>query len=536
LLLCFQGALQCKYAFATVSVFMIKVLLINSNRFKHPWPVIPFGLCCIATALETQGGHNVYFLDLCFSSNCAEDIQKAVREFVPDVIGISIRNIDDVGGYNCHFLLEDVKTDVIDYCKTEFSGPIVIGGPSVGISGREMLEYFDLEYGVRGDGESVMLEFVKRIENRLPLEGLEGLIIRRGKTIIQDNEPFRVQELDSLPFPKPLRYLNLDLYHRFGSPLQIQTKRGCAFRCYYCTYNKIEGTHYRLRNPRLIADEIETLINETGINHVEFVDSTFNMPLFHAKEVLREVIKKHLDLKLHTMGLSPAAVDEELLDLMEGAGFNEVDIGAESACDEVLESLGKDFKRADVINTANLLKKKKIPATWFIMLGAPAETRESVLETLNTVVRIASKWDLIFVSTGVRVYNGSPIAEEIMKHDIHCTADKWLHPVKLEPEKICLEDIHTIAKGFSFRFPNFYFYDKDHITPGWILVIYNALLNVFHSRQPVWRLLILTKRAARLLGIGMVKRAIFEFRKRSFDKNVRKTRGFSLITHKYVKS
>lgn len=226
---------------------MAKILLINSNRFKHPWPVIPFGLCYIATILEANGSHNVCFLDLCFSLDCNEDIQKAVRNFVPDVIGISIRNIDDTGGYNIHFLLEDVKNDVVDYCKKEFSGPIVIGGPSVGIGGREMLEYFDLEYAVRGDGEAVMLEFVKRIENRQPLEGLKGLIIRRDKTIIQDNEPFRVQDLDSMPFPKPLRYLDLDRYRRYGSPVQIQTKRGCALRCSYCTYNNIEGKQLNVR-------------------------------------------------------------------------------------------------------------------------------------------------------------------------------------------------------------------------------------------------------------------------------------------------
>ena len=45
----------------------------------------------------------------------------------------------------------------------------------------------------------------------------------------------------------------------------------------------------------------------------------------------------------------------------------------------------------DVIKTADLLKKKKIPVTWFIMLGAPAETRETVLETLNTIGRLHIK-------------------------------------------------------------------------------------------------------------------------------------------------
>ena len=511
---------------------MAKVLLINSNRFKHPWPVIPFGLCYIATALETNGNNEVSFLDLCFSSDCERDIQNYVRNFVPDVIGISIRNIDDTGGYKIHFLLEDVKKDVIDYCKKEFSGPIVIGGPSVGISGIEMLDYFDLEYAIRGDGEAVMPEFVRHIENQQPPDGLKGLIIRRDKVIIQDSEPFRVKDLDSLPFPKPLRYINLELYRRFGSPLHVQTKRGCALRCSYCTYNNIEGKQYRLRNPRKIADEIEILVKETGIDHIEFTDSTFNIPLPHTKEVLREIINKRLDLRLHTMGLSPSAVDEELLDLMKSAGFNEVDIGAESVCDESLESLAKNFTRSDVIRTAELLKAKKIPATWFIMLGSLSETRESVLETLDTISKVASKWDLIFVATGIRVYSGSPLASEIMKQNRYCTSDNFLHPVKIQPAKISLADIHSIAIEFSLRFPNFYLYEKEHIIPGWLLLTGNVLLSLFHSRQPVWRLFIFLKRIERNLGIFMLRKGINAIKMRSVDKIKVISNGFSIILTK----
>jgi radical SAM superfamily enzyme YgiQ (UPF0313 family) len=231
------------------------------------------------------------------------------------------------------------------------------------------------------------------------------------------------------------------------------------------------------------------------------------------------------------MGLSPAAVDEELLDLMKNAGFNEVDIGAESACDEVLESLAKNFKCADIINTAHLLKKKNIPVTWFIMIGALAETRETVHETLNTMGRLASKWDLVFVSTGVRVYNGSPLAEEIRKHDIHCTNDNFLHPVKIEPEKISLEDIHTITKRFSFRFPNFYLYEKEHITPGWLLIIGNFLLKISHSRQPIWRLLIFLKQIEWIFGITMIKQSIYNM-KISSNKKIVRSNGFSLIKHR----
>jgi hypothetical protein len=511
---------------------MAKVLLINSNRFKHPWPVIPFGLCYIATVLEINKNNTVCFLDLCFSSDCEGDIKKALKNFMPEIIGISIRNIDDTGGYNVHFLLEDVKNDVIDHCKREFRGPIVIGGPSVGISGREMLEYFDLEYAIRGDGEAVMPEFVKRIENQESMEGLRGLIIRRSDTIIQDSEPFRVQDLDILPFPKPMRYLDINKYRRFGSPIHIQTKRGCTFRCSYCTYNKIEGNRYRLRDPKRVADEIETLVRETGITHIEFTDSIFNIPLSHSKEVLREVIQKNLSLRLHTMGLSPAAIDEELLDLMKSAGFNEVDVGAESVCDEILVSLAKDFKRADVLNAADLLKRKKIPVTWFIILGALVETRETVLETLNTMGRIASKWDLVFISTGIRVYNGAPLAEEIREKDITCTSDNFLHPVKIEPEKISLKDIHLIARDFSFRFPNFYFYEKEHIIPGWLLAIATGLLTTLHSRKPVWKLLILLKKVERIAAITLLKKIAYNLKKRSEVKKINPGNGFSLIKHK----
>jgi hypothetical protein len=505
---------------------MVKVLLINSNRFRHPWPVIPFGLVSIATNLEKSGEHKVKFLDLCFSGNCEEDIKKSIRNFHPDIIGISIRNIDDTGGYHVHFLLQDVKNDVVDHCKREFHGPIVIGGPSVGISGREMLEYFDLEYAIRGDGEAVMPEFARCIETQQPLEGLEGLVIRREGRIIQDGEPARIIDLDTLPFPKPVRYLNLNSYRRFGSPLHIQTKRGCAFSCSYCTYNKIEGKKYRLRSPELVAREIDLLVGETGINHIEFTDSVFNVPLDHAKEVLREIIKLNLNLRLHTMGLTPSAIDGELISLMKRAGFNEADIGADSACEEILDNLGKSFGYSEILRASEILKKEKMPVTWFIILGAPAETRATVMQSLNNIGKIAAGRDLVFVSTGIRVYNGAPVSCDIVNQNGNYP-DNFLKPVKIDPESISLDEIHAIAKEFSFRFPNFYFYEKNNIIPGWLLITGNLLLKIFHSHQPVWKLLILLRRMEKISGITLIKKILNPAVKKSSENS-----GFTTTSYK----
>jgi len=116
--------------------------------------------------------------------------------------------------------------------------------------------------------------------------------------------------------------------------------------------------------------------------------------------------------------------------------------------------------------------------------------------------------------------------------DGNCISDNFLHPVKIEPLNISLKDIHIIAKSFSFRFPNFYFYEKEHIMPGWVLIIGNLLLKVFHSRQPVWRLLIFLKRIEYMMGISLLKRGFYELNLRSYKKKTQLNKGFSIIGKK----
>ena len=47
-----------------------RVLLVSTNRERQPYPVVPNGLACVASALDGVG-HDVRFLDLCFSRNPA---------------------------------------------------------------------------------------------------------------------------------------------------------------------------------------------------------------------------------------------------------------------------------------------------------------------------------------------------------------------------------------------------------------------------------------------------------------------------------
>ncbi|MCP4350611.1 MAG: radical SAM protein [Desulfobacterales bacterium] len=483
----------------------MRILIINSNRYRNPYPVIPFGLSRVASAVE-NAGHQVRVLDLCFSKDCASDILNAVNKNHPDIIGITIRNIDTGTGYNANFLLKEIKDEVIVPCKKVFSGPIVIGGPAVGISGSEMLSFLDLEFAIRGDGEAAIVEFLNRLEKKLPLDGLGGLVRRENNQIIEDNLPMRVTDLDSLPLANPHRYIDLQPYINLGAPLQIQTKRGCALKCTYCTYNKVEGPHYRLRSPKLVADEIEYFVKETGIRRIEFTDSTFNIPLDHSKSVLRALAAKKLDLILSTMGMNPGAIDEELVDLMKEVNFHKVDLGVEAGCDAMLTSFGKNFNKEDILRSAEILHKKGIPICWSLLLGAPGETEQTLMETFKTMKSVASFWELVVIAVGIRAYKGTPIAEDMQRENPNCTEDNFLHPVGYSPNTLSLDEIKAITIQLTALYPNYYMYDEDiHIPPiFWKCVsVFQKLFSL--DDQPKFKFFIFFRMLQKLFDINFLK-------------------------------
>ncbi len=57
-------------------------------------PVVPNGVACVASALEAAG-HEVRVADLCFARDPHAKAREAARAARPDVIGISVRNLDN---------------------------------------------------------------------------------------------------------------------------------------------------------------------------------------------------------------------------------------------------------------------------------------------------------------------------------------------------------------------------------------------------------------------------------------------------------
>ena len=90
----------------------MKVLLINPNREQVPWPAIPVGLCTVATA-TARAGHDVSLLDLAFSKQPGKDTLARVRREQPDVVGLTVRNIDNCNFELPHFYLPEIRDEVV---------------------------------------------------------------------------------------------------------------------------------------------------------------------------------------------------------------------------------------------------------------------------------------------------------------------------------------------------------------------------------------------------------------------------------------
>ncbi len=185
--------------------------------------------------------------------------------------------------------------------------------------------------------------------------------------------------------------------------------------------------------------------------------------------------------------------------------------------DITLKGLAKNFRKQDVIRVGKLLRDRKIPVTWYLLVGAPGETAETLRETFDTVNATASPWDIINIGVGIRVYDGSPIAEEMKRRNPGCTSDNFLHPVHFEPEALSLEQVKRLTKREALRHPNYFMYDEDENTPIPILMLGALLLKTFAPRQPIWRFHIIIRKLQQILGIGLLKRTLWEAKVRRFS-------------------
>ena len=157
----------------------MKILLVSTNRNTLPVPVMPIGACIVAHAAE-HAGHTVHLLDLMFTRDATAEVESAVTGFQPDLVGVSVRNIDNNDMRNTVFFLDDLRR-IVDVIRTGTGAPIILGGAALGVMPEEILRLVDVSGCVVGDGETIfpLLAIASR-GRELPRSPRSRLYRKRG--------------------------------------------------------------------------------------------------------------------------------------------------------------------------------------------------------------------------------------------------------------------------------------------------------------------------------------------------------------------
>ncbi len=472
-----------------------RVLLVSTNRERQPYPVVPNGLACVASALDSAG-HQVRFLDLCFTRHPVESAREATLAFRPDVIGVSVRNIDNSDAIALRHYTPEAR-DVLHALRDAApAAKVIAGGAAFGVAPEALFRDLAVDYAVAGDGERASVALVDALCSGTPIEALPGLVRDRDGRVVF-TPPGEDADLDSLPQPSLHRWIDLARYQRNGATIPIQTKRGCVYKCIYCTYRNVEGWGYRTRDPELVADEIEELKLRAGVHHFDFVDSTFNSPPGHAIEVCEAITRRKLGVQLDTTNFTPATASSELLSAMKAAGFRSLGITAESASDPVLEKLEKGFNAAKVREVAERVESHGIKTLWIFLIGGPGETRLTVEETLAFARWRLLRGDAVYLTVGLRIYPGTTLHRIAIAEGVVPADNTLLDPAFYFSSKLQFDKTVSRLKQFASDHPRFMFSADSRSV---VLPYLTRAASVLHLPRPHWQYMGLFQRVARAIG------------------------------------
>ena len=362
----------------------MKVLIISSNTL----PAAPTGPVYVAGAVR-EAGHEVQIYERLFAADPATELTAKLKDFQPDVIGVSIRlvfgdeiDLDAPLGTRHTDLRPRVK-EITDILRQVSPARIVLGGPGFNYYARDWLEYLGLAYGIRGEGEKALPLYLERLAEGGDIYSVPGSVVREDGGF-HAVAPCLVQDLDKQALPA---YDLVDWLPYAGRKITpaIFTKRGCAFSCSYCPYSKLEGKRYRLKSPQRVLAEARHSLRHTNSNRVMFCDNNFNAPRQHAEAICKAIIAEKAGFQWGTGDLRPVGVTDDFCRLMEDSGCFYANLAIESASAAMLKSMKRGYTVRQVQQSLVALSRSKIPFGASLLLGAPGETPETIAETLRVL-------------------------------------------------------------------------------------------------------------------------------------------------------
>ncbi|MBK7758756.1 MAG: radical SAM protein [Deltaproteobacteria bacterium] len=409
-----------------------RALLVYANPAITASPVPPYGMERVAQVMRLAGCEVVLLAPF-----IEEDPLAALNEALAqgaDLVGFSVRNIDDAlvvrgevgaGDIDTNDYLPAVRPLVMRAVEALGAARVILGGAGLSAGAAPILRDLGATRAVRGPAEDLMYGMAR------------GLVLGMGPVLPTDDP--RVVELDRVtetnhqsppmprgagakmpgawptPTPRMAEYLRLTLARGGRVPVSIST--GCDRRCAFCVEARFAAFTVKPRPVEHIVAEVMAL-ERAGVKRLWLGCSELNAPdARHAKAVLRALQGRGLDLAVF---LQPAPMDDELLDLIEGAGLDPTALSYEFGHldDTLLRAGAGPATRRSIERLAELyLKRGYRTLGGSVLLGAHPQEDDT---SLGRALDLARQLDAAFpdglglsYACGGRVYPETRLADWI---------------------------------------------------------------------------------------------------------------------------
>ncbi len=417
--------------------------------FNNP----PLGLGYLAANL-IKHGYEADIFDVTFSTY--EKLFKKIEEYKPDLVCVSLltRVIKDINK-----IMKVVK-------KINPQAKVIVGDAHATMHPENTFEICDADIIVIKEGEETIIELVKALEKGNDFENIAGIYYKAGDGTIKktaDREP--PQDLDSIPFPARhllpiLEYSKTALGRTSWTvphpATTIIASRGCPAPCSFCAAPILSGRNIRVRSPENVIEEIEVLKSDFGIKGLWFNDDTWGGNKVWAKELLRQMIDKKVNIKW-SCNTRVVAVDQEMLNLMKQAGCKLVSYGVESGSQRVLNKLLiKGITKEKVREAFQMTEKAGIFSQASFMVGIPGETLDEMQETIDFAKEVCPDSILVNITAPLPGLKIEEFAKQygIMDEDAMEKMDFMSMPViktkEFTPEQV-MKMQHKFIKSFYFN-------------------------------------------------------------------------------------
>ncbi|MEY3457385.1 MAG: hypothetical protein RL215_542 [Planctomycetota bacterium] len=278
---------------------------------------------------------------------------------------------------------------------------LVLGGGYVNTELRELREprVFDFFHFVTlDDGERPLLALFEHLQGHRAVDQLVRTFHRDAEsgsvkyaTHPDPDVPFAevgTPTWDGLPLADYLSTLDmLNPMHRLWSDgrwNKLTVAHGCYWKkCSFCDVSLDYISRYDTAAAQVLADRIETIVQETGQTGFHFVDEA--APPKGLRSLAEELLKRQLQISWWGNIRFEKSFTADLCQLLASSGCIAISGGLEVASDRLLALMEKGVSVAQVARVTKAFSNAGILVHAYLMYGFPTQTLQETVDALEYV-------------------------------------------------------------------------------------------------------------------------------------------------------